>query len=154
MTIADSNLDMQFTTLAHYLQDICSSCNQENTAGCIKSMCLIGFSRRVIDFYQAKGNLNISGAETLVPTSDFKVYEKELLTASISETCKLCRQCRDNHANDCIISLVRNCMEYALWGESISYPGNIIEYLGLVRNKDSETAAFIMENYRIKNTAS
>jgi hypothetical protein len=151
MSITSSDNTLDFMPLSRSLKEICSICSQEGEASCIKSKCLNGFSRIVLDFYKAKGVLNISGAETLIPTSDFKNYDKDLLVMVIAETCKLCRQCRDNHADNCVISLVRNSAEYAFWGESIAYPGNIIEYLELVRDKDAEVAAFIMENYRKRN---
>lgn len=153
MSLTSSDNMLDFMSLTHSLNEICSICSQEGETSCVKSKCLNGFSRIVIDFYKAKGVLNISGAETLIPTSDFKTYDKDLLTMVIAETCKLCRQCRDNHADNCVISLVRNSMEYAFWGESISYPGNIIEYLEMVRDKNAEVAAFIMENYRKRNKA-
>jgi hypothetical protein len=153
MSLTSSDTMLDFTHLSHSLNEICSICDLEGTADCVKSKCLNGFSRIVIDFYKAKGILNISGAETLIPSNDFKTYDKDLLTTAIADTCKLCRQCRDNHADNCVISLVRNSMEYAFWGESIPYPGNIFEYLDLVRGKDTEVAHYIMENYRKKNNS-
>lgn len=147
--VSDNKLD--FSAVLKALKGICANCDLDGSQACVKSGCLIGFSRIVLEYYQAKGSLNIPGAETLIPKKDFKVYDKDLISNLVSETCRLCRQCRDNHANDCVIALIRNSMEIALWGENLEYPGNIIEYLSMVREKDPELASYILENYKHKH---
>lgn len=144
---------IDFNGIKNILKDICSTCNLEGSSECIKSRCLAGFSSIVVEFYQNKGKLNIPGAETLVPGDDFKVYDRDLIASSIGETCRLCRQCRDNHSDDCVISLIRNSMETAFWGEIIPYPGNIIEYLQLIKERDMELADYVLTSYKRKAPA-
>ncbi|MGS0764587.1 hypothetical protein [Syntrophomonas curvata] len=150
--INDDNI-LNFNDIKNILKDICSACPLEGSSECVKSKCLTGFSTIVVEFYRSKGKLNIPGAEGLIPRDDFKVYDRDLIASSIGETCKLCRQCRDNHSDDCVISLVRNSMETAFWGDAIPYPGNILQYLQMVREKDSELADYIMASYRRKSAA-
>lgn len=144
----DNNLN--FSGVQNTINEICSECDLQENGNCIKSTCLIGFAAIVVKYHQTKGTLNIPGAESLIPNKDFKVYDKDLVAAAIAETCKLCRQCRENHANNCVIALIRNSMEYAFWGKSLPYPGNILQYVNMVREKDPELAGYIMNNYKRK----
>ncbi|MDD4587913.1 MAG: hypothetical protein PHC60_05975 [Heliobacteriaceae bacterium] len=139
---------MDFTPLNRALTEICANCDLAESAGCRSRRCLTGFARTVVDYYQVKGALNIPGAEGVIPKNDLKVYDKDLVAVPIAETCKLCKQCRDNHTDDCVIALVRSSLEIAFWGESLTYPGNILEYVTLVRERDPELAGYILANYR------
>jgi hypothetical protein len=146
LTNADAIID--FTRLNSLIQDICVNCEAYSSSNCVESQCLTGFSKIVIKYNEMKGSLNIPGAERLIPRNDFKAYEKDLAARVIAETCKLCRECRDNHADDCVIALVRSSMEITFWGESIEYPGNILGYLSAIRIRDEEMTNHILNHYK------
>ncbi|MTI86020.1 MAG: hypothetical protein FH756_19510 [Firmicutes bacterium] len=133
--------------LEKLLNDICRKCDQD-AQKCNKATCLAGFALWAVKFVEKKNNPVIPGASGYIPMSDFKPYYADDTMPAVAETCLRCKECRDNHTDDCIIALVRHCLELALWGEQLSYPGSVFQYMALLKERDMEGAAALAVDLR------
>lgn len=132
--------DFNLKTLDKLLGDICDKCDQ-NARNCNKATCLAGFARRAVSFAANKKSPVIPGASGHIPLADFKPYYTDDVMPAVTETCLRCKECRENHTDDCIIALVRHCLELALLGEQLPYPGSLFQYLVRLKERDPNTAA-------------
>nr|WP_315989042.1 hypothetical protein [Desulforamulus aquiferis] len=134
--------------MTNLLNDFCVDCDLNAAKQCKEATCLVGFAKKVVRFASQKGVLDIPGASKLIPTGDFKPYYQEAVARTIAESCKQCKECRDNHSKDCVISLVRTAMENAIIQEQVEYPGSVILYLSKVKQQSEELATQIATNLR------
>ncbi len=140
--------DVNFKNLSNLLNDFCRDCDLNASCQCKEAACLIGFSKKVIRFAEQKGVLDISGASNLIPKNDFKPYYQEQVSKAIAESCKQCKECRDNHSPDCVISLTRTALESTVLQEQIDYPGSVFMYLAKVKQQNSELSSQIAIHLR------
>lgn len=127
------------------LEKICFACDLHDSPDCKESACLVGFSKKVLRFALQKGVLDIPGAGGLIPGNDFKPYYPENIAPALAETCRQCKECRDNHSPDCVVALVRTAMEHTVLPESIPYPGSVFMYLALIKSHNPKLAALLAE---------
>ncbi len=127
------------------LEKICRVCDLLDTTDCKESSCLVGFSKKVLNFAAQKGMLDIPGATGLIPASDFKPYYPETVAPVLAETCRQCKECRDNHSPDCVVALVRTAMEHTILPEAITYPGSVFMYLATIKSHDATLATMLAE---------
>lgn len=132
--------DIDLGKILTKLDSFCKECDYNNTDECKEAHCLIGFSKKVTRFAQKQGVLDIPGAYKLIPKKDFKHYYQEAVAGALAETCTQCRECRENHSADCVISLVRNSLESAVLQEQLEYPGSVFMYLAKVKEQNPELA--------------
>ena len=92
--------------------------------------------------------MDIPGASKLIPQNDLKPYYSDAISKTIAESCKLCKECRDNHSPDCVISLVRTSLEHAVLQEQIDYPGSVFMYLAKVKQQSEEISTQIAGHLR------
>lgn len=134
---------IDFDKITVFLDRICSQCDYHHSPDCRESECLVGFSRKVLGYAGRKGLLDIPGASSLVPKKDFKPYYPELVAPVLAETCRQCKECRDNHNPDCVVALVRTSMENTVLSENIHYPGSVFMYLAMVKENNPDLAALL-----------
>lgn len=129
--------------LAAPLEKICLHCDYHNTPDCRESTCLVGFARKVAVYALEKGLLDIPGASRLIPREDLKPYYPETVAPALAETCRQCKECRDNHTPDCVVALVRSSVENTVISENIKYPGSVFMYLAMVKDQHPELASLL-----------
>lgn len=127
------------------LQKICLECDHYQTDSCKPSTCMVGFSLRSLHFANKKGILDIPGAVKHIPGSDLKYYFAENIIPVLAETCRQCRECRDNHSPDCVIALTRSCLESTVLEENIPYPGSVFLYLTMVKKQNPRISVMLAE---------
>lgn len=137
----------QFVKIEQSLKNLCSECSCFNTDNCIKSKCDVGFSEKIINHAKEHSVKVIEDGETLIPKDDMKYYREDLIADSIAEVCKLCKQCRENHSEQCIISLCRRSLENAVLKENTPYPGSVLMYLVGVSKQNPSFAEMIRSAY-------
>lgn len=111
------------------LNEICEECKYYGCSECVPSKCNIGFSLNAIKSAHINGEKSIDDGVKLIPKNDMKMYEENALAKSIACICKLCKECRGNHNENCIISLSRKSLESTRLKEDVVYPGNVLTYL-------------------------
>jgi len=131
---------VDLTAMITPLQKICAECDRNNTGECKPAACTLGFALRSLQFAHKKGILDIPGAANHIPKTDLKTYYVDTIVPALVETCRQCRECRDNHSPDCVISLTRTCLESVLLEDAIDYPGSVFLYLALIKKQDQELA--------------
>ena len=85
---------------------------------------------------------------TNVPTTDFKVFDEVELETAIAHILKECKDCKEDHTEECIINVVRNCYEVGLLGDVQPYEGSALQYLMYLQSNYPEKSLHIAELYR------
>ncbi|AGK99796.1 hypothetical protein [Desulfoscipio gibsoniae] len=132
------------------LRKICIECDHFQSGDCKPAACMVGFALRSLQFARQKGILDIPGARKHITQSDMKHYFVENIVPALAQTCLQCRECRDNHSSDCVISLARTCLENTILEKNIEYPGNVFMYLAMVKEQDPEIARMLAKEMQRK----
>lgn len=139
MNIREVNL----LSIYKHFDKLCKNCDKFSTLDCKESTCIVGYGKKALRFSMKKGILDIPLARKMIPNEDFKAYYPEMVAPGLAETCRQCRQCQDNHSQDCVIALARTCLEYTVLSDEIQYPGSVFQYLVRVRKQDPELSELI-----------
>ena len=139
-----------FDKVEQSLEAICDECSYINTNECSISKCSIGFPKLLIKHAKDNSVIVVDDGDKLIPNEDFKYYSQELIADSIGEICKLCRECRENHNEQSIISLCRHSLESTVLSEPISYSGSTLMYIMQVSNQNQSFAEMIKKAYEKK----
>lgn len=129
------------------LIEICEECKYYDSSECAPSKCNIGFSLNAIKSSNANGKKFISDGVKLIPKNDMKIYEENSLAKSIACICRLCKECKENHNENCIVSLSRKSLENTRLKEEVVYPGNVLTYLLNVAKQDEVFSNKIKTEY-------
>ena len=82
-----------------------------------------------------------------IPVTDFKVYDEVELETAIAHILKECKDCREDHTEDCIINVIRSCYEVGLVGDVHAYEGSALQYLMYMKENYPEQAGKIADIY-------
>lgn len=129
------------------LTEICEECKHYKSNECVPSKCNIGFSLNAIKSANVNGEKSINDGVKLIPKNDMKIYEENALAKSIACICRLCKECKENHNENCIVSLARKSLEITRLQEEIVYPGNVLTYLFNVAKQDQVFSSKIKTEY-------
>jgi hypothetical protein len=88
------------------------------------------------------------GKEDMPQTPALGCFDEQEALKSIGHLLIQCKTCRQNHNDDCIISVLRNYLEQILFGECLSYGGIPLEYIVTISERSEEMANVIVEEYR------
>lgn len=146
MTLNYENQEVSFEKLEKELEHSCQECDLNERGDCEGNKCLIGFAKKIVKFSKVNGALSISGGSTLIPTGDFKIYNTETIAQTLASTCKQCKNCRENHSDDCVVSLIRKSLENTVLKENVLYPGSVLMYLMQVAKQNQDLAQKIKES--------
>lgn len=114
---------------------------------CNGAACTIGFAKQCINNYIEKPQKEVPGGADNVPVVDFKAFDEVELGKAIVHILKECKDCKENHTEDCIINVIRNCYEVALFGDVHPYEGSAFQYLMYLQSQFPEKSALIAELY-------
>ncbi|MFL0247686.1 CDGSH iron-sulfur domain-containing protein [Candidatus Clostridium stratigraminis] len=129
------------------LKKLCEECNFYGTSQCVPSKCNIGFAANAIKAAKNNEQQTISDGIKLIPQNDMKVYDENLIAKSIASVCKLCKECKGSHSENCIVALSRRSIERTHLREDVAYPGNILMYLVNVAKQDPDFSDKIRAEY-------
>lgn len=129
------------------IKELCSDCCYEGSEKCNYRMCNIGFAKYVVENIKDKDMKSISDGENLIPKNDLKYYDEKIIASGIANICRLCKDCNENHSEDCVVALTRRSLEYTQLKDKIAYPGNVLMYLMNVSRQKPELAEAIKKEY-------
>lgn len=129
------------------LKEICEECRFYGTGECVPSKCNIGFSSNAIKAAKDNGEQAIKDGTKLIPSNDMKIYEENAIAKSIACVCKLCKECKGNHSENCIVSLSRRSLENTRLKDEVVYPGNVLMYLVNVAKQNESFSDKIKTEY-------
>jgi hypothetical protein len=129
------------------VEEICEDCSYKGTEKCSHRKCTIGFTKYVVKNVKDSSVGSIADGESLIPKDDLKYYEDKLVAEGIANICRLCKECNENHSENCVVALMRRSLEYTQLKDRIAYPGNILMYLANVAKQKPELAELIKQEY-------
>lgn len=97
--------------------------------------------------YQREPKKEVTEGTSRIPTTDFKVYDPHKLETAIAHILKECKDCKEDHTENCIINVIRNCYEVGLLGDIHSYEGSALQYLMYLKAISPESAGRIADIY-------
>lgn len=130
-------------------EDLQNCCISEAVCGqCHGEACIIGFAKECIKEYQKKPQKEVPNGAERIPTMDYKAFDEVELEIAIAHILKECKDCKEDHVEDCIINVIRNCYEVGLFGDVQTYEGSALQYLMKVQADFPEKSIKIAEAYR------
>ena len=127
------------------LQNCCMS--ESSCEECQGTACTIGYAKECIKDYQKEPRKEVPDGIEKIPTMDFKVFEDIELETAIAHILKECKDCKEDHTENCIINVIRNCYEVGIFGDLHPYEGSALQYLMYLKNTYPEKSGKIAELY-------
>lgn len=128
--------------------DLEHCCRSEAVCGqCRGEECIIGFAKHCISDYKKAPKKEVDGGTGRIPTTDVRLFDETELETAIAHILKECKDCKEDHVEDCIINVIRNCYEVSLLGDTHPYEGSSIQYLMYLKNNFPEKADCIANIY-------
>lgn len=127
------------------LQNCCMS--ESSCEECQGTACTIGYAKECIKDYQKEPRKEVPDGIEKIPTMDFKVFEEIELETAIAHILKECKDCKEDHTENCIINVIRNCYEVGIFGDLHPYEGSALQYLMYLKNTYPEKSGKIAELY-------
>lgn len=129
--------------------DLQNCCKSETVCGnCQGSECIIGFAKQCVKEYQEKPQKEVPNGAERIPTMDFKAFDEAELEIAIAHILKECKDCKEDHVEDCIINVIRNCYEVGLFGDVQPYEGSTLQYLMHLQAEYADKSIKIAEEYK------
>lgn len=133
--------------LEKHLNTICNECGDNGTEKCNVKQCNIAFTKYIIKYTKENSQPILKDGEILIPKDDIRFYDEDSIAYGIANICKLCKECDQDHNEQCVISLMRQSLEITQVKDQISYPGNILGYLMNVSKQNTYFAELIKDEY-------
>ena len=119
---------------------VCTQCQQQN--------CVIGYAKQCIRNYQKAPQKEVPEGTDRVPTMDFKVFDETELETAIAHILRECKDCKEDHTENCIINVIRNCYEVGLLGDVQPYEGSALQYLMYLKSNFPDKSVRIADIYQ------
>ena len=135
--------------LIEIFKDLGNICKTEAACGqCAEKHCLVGYSKICTAQCRIKKQTYVTNGYEEIPPSDIRGgYDEFAVLHTIAHLLLQCRCCKCDHFDNCVINLVRSCMEVIEFGEEQIYEGDPLSYMIKIANIDSEKAAIIRDEY-------
>lgn len=130
----------RFNKVEESLSEICEDCLECGSEKCHQTKCHISFAKSTIQIASDSGVKTLKGGMNLIPNLDMKFYEESQISKSIAQVLKLCKECKDNHSEECVLSLLRRSLESTVLKEQNIFPGSTFMYLMNVAKENPEFA--------------
>lgn len=131
------------------LERICKT--EEVCGGCAGKECLIGYSKICTRICQRDKVTYVFEGQKNMPQYDIRGgYDEYETLHGIAHLLAQCRSCKSGHFDNCIINVVRNCLEVIEFGEEQEFDGDVLPYLMRMGQKDGNKGAIILEEYKNK----
>lgn len=128
--------------------DLENCCRKEDTCGqCQKGGCIIGYGKQCIADYKKEPKKEVPDGMEKIPTADFKLFDETELETAIAHILKECKDCKEDHTEDCIINIIRSCYEVGLLGDVQPYEGSALQYLMYLKNNFPDKSLLIADAY-------
>ncbi len=140
--------------LAEIFQDLGNICLTEaHCQKCAEKACLVGYSKASTAECRIKERTYVENGMDNIPPSGIRGgYDEFNVLHAISHLLSQCRSCKQDHIDDCIINVVRSCMEVIEFGDVQGYQGDVITYLAKLQEQNPGKAMEVAEEYqRIKD---
>ena len=129
--------------------DLSNCCRSEEVCGqCRQCACVIGYAKQCVKEYRREPKKTVPNGTANIPTTDYKAFDEAELEIAIAHILKECKDCKEDHVEDCIINVIRNCYEIGLLGDIQPYEGSTIQYLMRLESDFPDKAAQVASAYK------
>lgn len=137
--------------LLEIFKDLGKICKTPDKCGnCAEKSCLIGYARNGAAECRIAKRTGLPNGIENIPSCDIRGgYDEYNVLQAISHLLAQCRGCKEDHYDNCLINVVRSCLEVIEFGEEQKYTGNVVEYLFSISRKDLTKATIIKEEYML-----
>ncbi len=134
------------------LDDLEKICKTPEVCGsCAGEECLIGYSKICTAKCMKDQITYVFDGQKNMPKYDIRGgYDEYDTLHGIAHLLNQCRSCKTGHNDNCIINVVRNCLEVIEYGEEQEFNGEVLPYLVAMGKKDPAKANIIVEEYQNK----
>lgn len=139
------NSEVNYDQVLNNLSNVClgeTACN-----GCNKEECVVGYAQKCVTSCFKNGITFVENGKNNIPLGDMKIYEEEKLEKGIAHILKQCRSCKENHFDNCIINVIRNCYEVGLFGDAQPYEGSNFRYLNYINTNFPDKAPRVLDEF-------
>lgn len=142
---------MDEINLAEIFKDLGGVCKTPAVCGsCADKKCLVGYARScTAECRVAKRTGVVNGFEYIPPCDIRGGYDEYNVLYTIAHLLVQCKGCKEEHYDNCLINVVRSCMEVIEFGEEQKYEGNALTYLMKLAQLDPTKADIIREEYML-----
>ena len=135
--------------LLEIFTDLGKVCKTKSVCGnCAEKACLVGYAKNAAAECRIGKYTGIQDGFENIPPSDIRGgYDEYNVLYAIAHLLLQCKDCKEEHYENCLINIVRSCLEVIELGEEQEYKGNVIEYLVDVAKHHPAKAEFIKEEY-------
>lgn len=131
------------------VRDLESCCRSESLCGqCQQEGCTIGYAKKCVRNFQQEPKKEVPNGTEHIPTMDIKVFDESELETAIAHILKECKNCKEDHTENCIINVIRNCYEVGLFGDVQPFEGSALQYLMYISNHFPDKSVRIANDYR------
>lgn len=144
------SLKFQELDLMEIFKDIGMICKTESVCQkCSDKECLIGYARNSAAICRKDGVTYVPNGVEKMPLRDIRGgYDEYNCLHAISHLLLQCKSCKKDHYDNCIISVIRNCLEMIEYGETRKYEGSPLEYMMEISKLDAQKANIIAKEYQ------
>ncbi len=129
--------------------DLENCCRSEAVCGqCQGTACTIGYAKQCIKNFLKEPRKEVPEGTEHVPAMDVKIFDETELETAIAHILKECKDCKEDHTENCIINVVRNCLEVGLFGDVQPYEGSALQYLMYLNANFADKSVRIADTYK------
>lgn len=144
MGITREEIDLQ-----ELFRDLGKICKIEDICGkCAYRACLVGYSKDCAAQCRVNKQTFVSNGYEEIPPLDIRGgYDEYEVLHGIAHILLQCRSCKQNHYEDCILNIIRSCLEIIEFGDSQIYEGDVVSYLMKMKDLHADKASVIASEY-------
>lgn len=144
--IMEKRINME---LVQAINKVCHT--TEKCGQCAGKNCLVGFSRYANNYSKNNQTSIIPNGFDELPQSDMRGgYTDDDVLETIAKTLVFCKSCKKDHDANCVLALVRDCMEVITIGDEQDYDGDPITYLQMFAEHNKDLGIALKELYVIE----
>ncbi len=127
--------------------DLNACCLGQSCGECREKDCVIGYAKQCIRNFKQHPQREVPEGAEQIPNTDFKIFDEEELETAIAHILKECKDCKEDHIDNCIINVIRNCYEVGLFGDIQPYEGSTLQYLIHIKSDFPDRSLRIADLY-------
>ena len=137
--------------LMEIFKDLGKICKTPEVCGtCAEKACLIGYARNCTAECRKANRTGVINGYANIPPADIRGgYDEYDVLHAIAHLLVQCKSCKEDHYDNCLINVVRSCLEVIEFGEEQKYEGEVLSYLMKILQLDPTKADIIKEEYML-----
>ena len=133
------------------VDNLCACCLSEDVCGeCESSKCLISYGKDCLKHCMINKATGVLDGHKNIPLLDTKLYDQETVIDGIVDILKTCKSCREDHFENCMINIIRNCYEIILTGQEQEYKGSVLLYINSLKDINVDLSNKVFEKFNSK----